>query len=228
MLGVTSIHLPPPIDTDFFRPINKELAFKMFRNFPLDESEITFSYLGNLTPSRLPPHVFIALRRLLVKHKIKFTLLLLAPKFQINYRYYDNLTGLIERLNLTKHVFLSINNLNEEKKLALYNISDVFLFLALTPEAIDPLLTVLEAMSCGRIVLATPVQSLPHMIHNMNNGILINPCSLDQYCSILVELCKDIDSYRQIGMNARRSILNSHSFSVISQKIRKLHHMLMT
>jgi len=227
MLGVTSIHLPPPIDTDFFKPINKKLAFKMFRDLPLNESEITFSYLGNLTPSRFPPHVLIALRKLLVKHKIKFTLLLFAPKFQINYRYYNKLTGLIERLNLTKHVFLSINNLNEKEKLAFYNISDVFLFPALTPQAIDPPLTVLEAMSCGRIVLATPVQSLPYEINHMVNGILANPRSLSQYYLILLRLCKDVESYKQIGMNARKSVLKTHSFSIVSQKIRKLHQILL-
>jgi len=227
-LGVASIHIPPPINTEFFKPIDKKLALKIFGNVQLDESDVILLYIGNLTPTRFPHHYIFSSLSKLAKSNLPFKLLIFAPKFQINYDRYEKLSRSIKQFKLEKHVLLFIRNLSEKEKLALYNISDVFLFPALTSQGIDPPLTILEAMSCGKVVFATPVQSLPYEINHMNNGILIYPNSLDQYYLMLLKLYKDIDFYKQMGMNARRSILNSHSFSVISQKIRKLHQMLMT
>ena len=66
------------------------------------------------------------------------------------------------KLGLQDNVNVDIRALNETEKIALYNTADIILlpFGGLVG-ATQPPLVLLEAMSCGKVVLGTKTQDMP-------------------------------------------------------------------
>ena len=97
--------------------------------------------------------------------------------------------------------------------------------LFLKPQAIDPSITVLEAMSCGKIVIASPIQSLTRVINHRINGLLVYPLSKDFYL-MLYTVCKNVDPFKNICRNAGQTILRNFSFKPVSCRLQIFHSML--
>jgi glycosyltransferase involved in cell wall biosynthesis len=72
-----------------------------------------------------------------------------------------------------KGISIEVRDLGLEEKRSLYLSSDVFLYPAVSPAAIDPPLTVLEAMSCGCTVVASDTQSLPTIL-SPGRGLILD------------------------------------------------------
>jgi glycosyltransferase involved in cell wall biosynthesis len=96
-------------------------------------------------------------------------LLVYAPKFQYNEIGKRNILTTAKYLGVEKNVNVFLENLEEDEKLAAYNLADLVVFPALQPTAVDPPITVLEAMSCGKSVLTSRVQSLPYFVEHGRN-----------------------------------------------------------
>lgn len=219
-IGIESQYLPPAIDTEFFKPEGRGSPF--VKKFKTWKGEVTLLYIGNIVPSRfLCNTVFRALNEVINKG-INAKLLIFAPKLEYNYRYKRKLLKGADDFNVKENIHFVLRNLSEEEKRAVYNFADIFLFPALNPQAIDPPLTVLEAMSCGKIVITSPIQSIPSLIDHQHNGILADPSS-GEYRSALFKVCNNFDAYREIEKNARMTLSENFSFSVVSQKLNKLH-----
>ncbi|MEM2704246.1 MAG: glycosyltransferase, partial [Candidatus Bathyarchaeia archaeon] len=84
----------------------------------------------------------------------------------------------IEKLGLKNLVKLYLRNLSEAEKWMVIRENDVVLFPSLVNAAIDPPLVVLEAMFMGKCVIATPIQSIPHLL-GRNRGIIVDRRNLE-------------------------------------------------
>ena len=88
---------------------------------------------------------------------------------------------------------------------AYYSLMDVFVHPSLRdgmPNA------VLEAMACGKPVIATPVGGVLDVIEDGKNGALINVNDADMLADKLLELLDDSKKCRTLGRNARESIVS--------------------
>lgn len=88
---------------------------------------------------------------------------------------------------------------------AYYSLMDVFVHPSLRdgmPNA------VLEAMACGKPVIATPVGGVLDTIEDGKNGVLIKINDVDMLADKLLELLDDSKKCRILGRNARESILS--------------------
>jgi glycosyltransferase involved in cell wall biosynthesis len=79
---------------------------------------------------------------------------------------------------------------------------------------------VLEAMAMGAPVVATRVAGVPRLIRDGENGVLVEPDSVDDLTAGLGRLLADANARDRLAVAARRSVVENHSFAVRMQKIR--------
>lgn len=78
--------------------------------------------------------------------------------------------------------------------------------------------TVLEAMACGKPVVAADAGGIPEIITHGVNGILAPPGSVLSLAEAIVELLADPQMRREIGMNARRRVEEVYSPAKVIQR----------
>ncbi len=69
---------------------------------------------------------------------------------------------------------------------------------------------VLEAMACGRPVIASPVGGIPEIIEDGVTGYLSDPDSSVEFADIILSMLKDTEAAARIGMAARQHIVESY------------------
>ncbi|MEK6753074.1 MAG: glycosyltransferase family 4 protein [Chloroflexota bacterium] len=87
---------------------------------------------------------------------------------------------------------------------AYYSLMDVFVHPALRdgmPNA------VLEAMACGKAVIATPVGGALDILEDGKNGIAVNVSDADMLSKIILDLSGNPDKREQLGKNARDLVI---------------------
>lgn len=190
-----------PVDCEFFKPLENN----KFRN---DEGQHTMLYLGSISRKRFPLSVLQALS--ILKGKGVNILLLVIGRYDSEYseNWLKKIRETISNLDLKKNIKVELKALNEEEKLSLYNSVDMVIF----PyeehiEVTDPPITLLEAMSCGRVVLASKIQSIPHLISHGTNGFLLDSLKAEEIAE-KIELGLN-SSWNELSSNAR-NIIRKH------------------
>ena len=82
-------------------------------------------------------------------------------------------------------------------------------------------LTVLEAMSCGKPVIATSVGIVPEVIENMHNGIIIPPNSSNELAKSIAMLLMDEQLKERLGKNARITVEKDYTWDVVADNVEK-------
>jgi len=77
----------------------------------------------------------------------------------------------------------------------------------------------LEAMACGLPVVTTPVDGIPSVVDDGENGFLIPPGDVDALTEALDKLLADPELARQMGQTNRRRILANHHIGNIWPRI---------
>jgi len=199
------VHLIPPIiDCNKYRPLsNRESKERL--NVPADSFLVT--YIGNLFPQRFPIDVLAELKNL-AKEYPEMELALFTPSSFQNQEIAIKLKRLLSGSKI-KHRMV-VSNLSENEKVVVYNASDVLIypFSRNIPGsiAVDPPLTILEAMACGKIVIASRTLSIPDIIQNSKNGFLVQPGDFKGFKNALKHAVDHFLELRYIELNARRTI----------------------
>jgi glycosyltransferase involved in cell wall biosynthesis len=204
--------IPPMIDTGFFKPADGPAT---------TQDTVRLLYLGSLTPNRFPLSVLRGVQ-LLTKYG-------LSPKLTIvgRYSFEREWAARIQRcaseLGLQGNVNVDIRALNETEKITLYNSADIVLlpfggFVGAT----QPPLVLLEAMSCGKVVLATKTQDMPQVIVHGHNGLLVDNCDPRPLAdAIYFGFTSDKAEY--LRANARETVVNNFSQQHVLSKILQMY-----
>ena len=116
-----------------------------------------------------------------------------------------------------EHNFIHVSDVQPDNMSQYYNAADIFCLPA-HAEGIANVVT--EAMSCGLPVITTSVGGHPELITNDENGILIEPKSVNLLSQKLQELLLNEDYRRKLGGSARQHIVNNWgSFAENSKKL---------
>jgi glycosyltransferase involved in cell wall biosynthesis len=102
----------------------------------------------------------------------------------------------------------------------LYQAMDVFALSSLR-EGLPNVL--LEAMALEVPVVATRIAGVPQVVHDGDNGLLVDPGSIDQMVQALRRLTADQDLRARLAAEARKTIEESFSFEQRMRKIAKIY-----
>jgi glycosyltransferase involved in cell wall biosynthesis len=82
---------------------------------------------------------------------------------------------------------------------------------------------VLEAMACGKPVVATNVSAIPEIINSGDNGILVPPRSEEALANAINGLLDNRSLMRRMGTRARESVEGKFDWDVNARKVASLY-----
>ena len=225
-LPLEKIHLiPPVINCELYKPlVHNEVGTRM-RNRPFN-----ITYFGNLHPERFPMEIIAEIQKL-SKSRKHLRLLIYSQDTSSNRENARRLETLLSSSNIKHSVVVS--NLNQAEKILVYNLSDILIFpftkevdsydksvtLSDSIKAIDPPLTLLEGMACGRIAIASKTLSIPNIIKHNENGFLTDPEDFEGFRDTLENVTDNFSELQHVGVNARRTIQKRFSSKEAYKKL---------
>jgi glycosyltransferase involved in cell wall biosynthesis len=138
-------------------------------------------------------------------------------------QYLLNCSRLVEhRLRYVPGVSVEVRlgSLDEQAKVALFRASDAVLFPFVATEAVEPPLTLLEAMACGANVVATPAANRSGLVRSSCNGFVGETPA--HFAACLTEVLALPHGTTRLGTNARQAVVDRHSFATIGDATAEL------
>jgi len=182
-----------------------------------DMSEVTILCLAHADYVRFPIDKTVPAIAMLVREGYRFRMkIVFSQQAFKDYQFMLSLTrSILEKYKLSEIVVVTAKNLGEDDKQKLFTESHIFLYPALRESAVDPPLTVLEAMSYGLCVIATNVQSIPCILKS-HRGVVIrrHRLTLDLYEKLSMLLSNN-ELIKQYSVKARRYIECVHGNDVV-------------
>ncbi len=206
--------VPPPIDVGRFHRIDRAAAR---RALGLPVGAFLVVYIGTLSPLRFPAAEVLRALGLAAELVPNLSMAAFAPVATHPY----NLTwaaGHVRRAvaGSTMPVSVEPRDLSEEQKIALYCAADVVLLPFSAPVAVEPPLTLLEAMACQATVAVAPAANRSRIVANRWNGIAY--CAPEDLARRLVQLhALGEPVQRALGAAARASVVERYSFAAVAQ-----------
>jgi len=199
--------IPFGVDTDVFKPARLEERS--------EECEIL--YAGSLYPLK-GVHDLIRAIANVRKHGLKANLTIVGEGQQK-----EALIALTRALGVEEHVkfegFVPYSNMP-----SYYKRSDVFCF----PTLGEPFgKAVIEAMACGKPVIATNAGGPAEIIQDEVDGILVPPSNPEAIALQITRLIEDKNERRRLGERARETAVNRFSWSTIAEKYHQLYSRLL-
>jgi len=195
--------IPFGVDTETFKPAQKNEQQK----------ELEILYAGSLYALKGIPFLMRAIAQAR-QNKINAKLTIAGEGAQKK-----TLIALARALQIEKHVKFE-GFVPNSKMPTYYNRCDIFCF----PTLGEPFgKAVVEAMACGKPVIATNVGGTAEIIQNRQNGILVPPANSEAITAEIARLINDPQERRRIGKNARETIVEHFSWEKIAEKYHHLY-----
>ena len=137
--------------------------------------------------------------------------------------YYTSGLRSLKLKNLTRNM-ISLGTLKTDSELiAAYNDCDALLF----PSRLEGLpFAPLEAMSCGKAVIASCVSSMPEVVEDGVTGILCEPNNVDEFVSACQKLADSPETLHEYGEAARQRVETLFSEDTVIQQYISLYEKL--
>ena len=117
----------------------------------------------------------------------------------------DQLTG---KLGLRDRVLL-MGEIPHSKMVDYYNAADLYLMPSLRVEGLP--LSLLEAMSCGKAVIASSIGGISSVFQDGVNGFLVQPNDLNGLISKVLELLSNEKLVAKLGRQARSDVMEKYN-----------------
>ncbi len=216
-LRTRKLLIRPPIDCGFYKPADTSSSEVV----PVSTFDKTILYMGPLLASRFPVHACLGALKLITGSGINARLVVLASAGRTSPERVSGLVAMGNKMGLEDRLIVRSVDLTECQRVEAYNSADVvvFPFVGPVPERLaDPPFGVLEAMSCGRVVLATRVLSIPEVVEDGVTGIL----AADATVATLYDGLRrglNLENASEIGRRARRRILAEFSYGRVREDV---------
>ena len=206
------IHIPNPINTNLFKPRNKQEA-RVKRSLPTDKKLILFGS-AKITDKRKGIDYFIESCKILAE---KFPEVLKEWGVVV----YGKESELLKPL--VPFEVYPLNYISSEKELIdIYNAVDLFV----TPSLEENLPnTIMEAMACGIPCVGFNVGGIPEMIDHLHNGYVADYKSSEDFANGIHWALSE-GEYPSLSEAACRKVITSYSESTIAKKYIEIYNKL--
>jgi glycosyltransferase involved in cell wall biosynthesis len=183
------------------------------RKLQINSKDILIGTVGRLSPEKGLEHLISAMRN--VVRVYPQTKILLVGNGNKKYRVY--LQEKVNALLLSEYIIFAGFS---EDILQILRCMDIFCLPSLF-EGFNR--SLLEAMACGLPVVATGVGGNSEIVQDGVNGLLVEPCKPESLSSALIELLKDREKARKMGLEGRRIVEKNFSIEKNVNKIERLY-----
>ena len=204
--------MPPPIDTARFRRADPRPAS--------GEGRLRVQYVGNIAGERFPAALVIdALRALRTADRAACarSACTLPVAFRPDNAEWASSMPDAEELEID----VNLEDLTEARKAELYSSADVMLYPYLRPVAVEPPLTLLEAMACEAVPVGTASANRSGVIVDGENGFIYD--GTEQLTAQLARFAALGPRERaRLGEAARRSIVERFGRAATATQLERL------
>jgi glycosyltransferase involved in cell wall biosynthesis len=199
--------VPPGIDLELFRAVDRSAAR---RAVGLPESPFNLLYMGTVSPLRFPAPLIAEALADAVSDVPGLSLSVIAPVRSHGY----NVTWIDENVRsglngVDVPATIELRDVDHADKPNVYCAADAVLVPFAAPVAVEPPLTLLEAMACEATVIAAPHANRSRVIDNGRNGFIFEDARG------LADAIRDAASRGRngagLGLSARSTVSNRFS-----------------
>ena len=200
------------IDENRFRPISRDEM--ILKNMGIKDGEKVILFVGKIMKRKGAVDILKMVPLVKKEHNIKIVFI---GNIDEKSSDFVELNSLSKSSNLRDRVILQgkIPNIDLVKYLAC---ADVYIYLTKGCEGIPR--SILEAMACGKPVIATPIAGIPDAVISGETGYIVN--DYIEAAEKINLLLSDVNLYNKISMNCRNKILNEFTFEKTLPKMIKL------
>ena len=209
------VFTPPVIDTAFFNPLLPKQQKREELGIPMEMKMIL--YCGNWAVWKGVDVLIDAMPELVKEYPdIK-----LVTAWGEAYDWYDErkvmISKKIKELGLDKNAI----ELGIVKDIQLLMAAcDVFVAPFRNTDGVaDQPVSILEAMACGKPVIATNVGGIPEIVKHKVNGLLIEPNNVHVLKNALLYILENKDEAKEMGNNAAKYVAENYSMEVAVEKM---------
>lgn len=184
------------VDIERFRP-DAEGRHSVRRRYAIREHEAVLLTLGRITREK-GHHLLIEALETLRRSMPDIRLMVVGGGESL-----DRLKAAASRLGLSESVVFT-GPVDNAETASYYNASDIFVFPTLTVEGLP--FVVLEAMACGKPVIASEIGGTVEAIRDGENGILIRPGDTPAMARQIAALIHDRNRAERLGRAAEATV----------------------
>jgi glycosyltransferase involved in cell wall biosynthesis len=198
--------VPPGIDLDRFRAVDRDAAR---RAAGLADDPFSLVYMGTVSPLRFPADQIAAALAAAAPDVPGLALTVLAPERTHGYNAVwleENVRNGLAAAGVPAR--LELRDVDHAAKPSVYCSADAVLVPFAAPVAVEPPLTLLEAMACEATVIAAPHANRSGVIDNGRNGLIFDD---HRGLADAIRHAAALGAGSALGMSARTTVSNRFS-----------------
>ncbi len=122
--------------------------------------------------------------------------------------------GIIDQSGLEERTQV-IGYVPDDKIVSLYQYSELFVL----PSIFEPFgMTALEAMACGRPVVASKLGGIRNVIESGKNGLLVDPSNSEEFAEAIIKILSDKNLAEKLGQEGFDTIQKLYSWEAIASR----------
>ncbi|MCW1311254.1 MAG: glycosyltransferase family 4 protein [archaeon] len=127
---------------------------------------------------------------------------------------------IVKILSKNKNTMI-LDSIPNEKVHEYYQASDVVLIPSINSNDIEEAssLSMLEGMSCGKIVVCSNIGGMKEIVKDGLTGVLVEEKNVQAIRETIKEIKSNFDKYGPLGQNAREYVLKNHSYIDHARKV---------
>lgn len=190
--------------------------FALKHELGIDDSKINIVFVGVFTPAKGVADLLEAMAH--VRKAVPEVRLYLVGDTGIDgYVWYrEKLKDIVRTQGLTDVIFTGWRDNAEE----VVSLMDIYV---LPSHAEGVSRSAMEAMALGKPVLSTAVGSIPDLIADGQNGIMVQPHAPEDLAEQLIRLCREPELRERLGRNARQTIHGNHSIQANIERLQQVY-----
>lgn len=217
-------YIPNGVDTEKFDVVDEETKQKLREKYGFSKEDLIILCPRRWAPTKGVKYFAEAIGYVEEKVKnnnIKYCFAGNAHKGYLGYS--EKIKKILEKYPFQKKIKL-LGDVPHQIIHYYYQLSDIIVIPSLM-EATS--LSALEAMACGKAIVATDVGGLPEIIDDGVNGILVQKENSGELANTLLKLIKDKEKRNQLGQNGSKKVKEEFGWNKIAIRIEETYQIVL-